>query len=82
MAARDPELRRRIASAGGAATAGWPDAEARRADLAADRLEAHIRKVVDAAPPLTAAQRDRLAALFRPGADVVDGDQVSAAVAS
>lgn len=75
-------MRRKIAAAGGAARQGLPDSDDRRADLAADRLEAHIRKVVDAAPPLTAAQKDRLAALFRPGADVVDGDQVAAGVAS
>ena len=29
------------------------------------RLEDHIRRVVDAAPPLTADQRDRLALLLR-----------------
>ena len=29
------------------------------------RLEDHIRRVVDAAPPLTAEQRDRLALLLR-----------------
>ena len=41
--------------------------EARR-DLAEANLEAHIRKVVDAAPPLTAAQRERLALLLHPAA--------------
>ncbi|WP_127818235.1 hypothetical protein [Microbacterium sp. CPCC 204701] len=30
------------------------------------KLEEHIRRVVEAAPPLTAAQRDRLALLLRP----------------
>ena len=38
--------------------------EAQR-DLRAARLEAHVRAVVDAAPPLTAEQRARLAALLR-----------------
>ncbi|HEY3924962.1 MAG TPA: hypothetical protein VGL75_10420 [Acidothermaceae bacterium] len=38
--------------------------EARR-DLKASRLEEHIRKVVDSAPPLTAEQRDRIASLLR-----------------
>jgi hypothetical protein len=32
----------------------------------AERLENHVRRVVDAAPPLTQAQRDRLVALLRP----------------
>lgn len=35
-----------------------------RRDLAADKLEEHIRKVVDAAPPLTDAQRLKLASLL------------------
>lgn len=34
-------------------------------DLAAQRLEDHIRRVVDQAPPLTAQQRDRIGALLR-----------------
>lgn len=42
-------------------------AEARRA-LAAAKIEAAIEKAVASAPPLTAAQRDRLASLLRPGA--------------
>ena len=51
---------------------GDPAARARvdqlRAEYRALALEDHIRKVVDAAPPLTAAQRDRLALLLRGGA--------------
>ena len=31
----------------------------------AQQLEAHIRQIVDAAPPLTAEQRDKLALLLR-----------------
>ncbi len=42
-------------------------ADARR-DYAAQVLEDHIRRVVDAAPPLTPEQRDRLALLLRPTA--------------
>ena len=38
-----------------------PCGEARRAE----QLEDHIRRVVEAAPPLTAEQRDRLALLLR-----------------
>ncbi|MGH3511658.1 MAG: hypothetical protein ACRDRB_05200 [Pseudonocardiaceae bacterium] len=36
-----------------------------RRDLRAAELEEHVRRLVDAAPPLTPAQRDRLAALLR-----------------
>lgn len=36
-----------------------------RRNLRAAELEEHVRRLVDAAPPLTAAQRDRLAALLR-----------------
>ena len=42
-------------------------ADARR-DLAAEKLAAYIRRTVDAAPPLTTEQRDRLALLLRGGA--------------
>lgn len=31
-----------------------------------DRMRAHIRLIVDAAPPLTAEQRDKIALLLRP----------------
>ena len=52
-----------------AARQGTPDeiVIARR-ELAEANLEQHIREVVDAAPPLTAAQRERLALLLNPGA--------------
>lgn len=42
--------------------------EQTRRDLAAERLASYIAKVVDAAPPLTDEQRDRLAVLLRGGA--------------
>jgi len=45
--------------------------EARRR-LKTERLAEYVAKVVDAAPPLTAAQRDRIAALLRSG--VAGGD--------
>ncbi len=38
-----------------------------RRDYFALALEDHIKRIVDAAPPLTAAQRDRLALLLRGG---------------
>ena len=40
-----------------------------RRQLKAERLEDHIARIVDAAPPLTADQRDRLALLLRGGGD-------------
>ena len=67
MAARDPELRRLAARAGGAVKNGRPDAGDRRAELAEARLKRHIASVVAAAPAMTDAQRDRIAALLRPG---------------
>ncbi len=35
-------------------------------DLAAERLAEHVRRVVDAFPPLTPEQRDRIVVLLRP----------------
>jgi hypothetical protein len=37
-----------------------------RRDLRAAELEEHVQRIVDAFPPLTDEQRDRLAALLRP----------------
>lgn len=39
-----------------------------RRQMKAEKLEAHIRDVVDTAPPLTREQRDRLALILRGGA--------------
>lgn len=51
---------------------GDPEAAARvqqvRSDYRAAKAEAYIRELVDAAPPLSEAQRQRLAALLRPSA--------------
>ena len=77
MAAHNPELRRLAARAGAAATNGAPDLNERRAELAEARLANHIRKVCAAAPPLTSAQRDRLAALLRPGTAGASGQVAS-----
>lgn len=41
------------------------EADVARRDLRAARLEDYIRRTVDAAPPLTAEQCDRLALLLR-----------------
>lgn len=46
-----------------------------RRDLAAATLADRIRSTIDAAPPLTDEQRERLAALLRPS--VKDGGQVA-----
>lgn len=43
-----------------------PDLVTARRDLAAVTLEQHVRKIVEAAPPLTDEQRERIAALLRP----------------
>ena len=43
--------------------------EAARADLAEANAEAAMRRIVDGWPPLTPAQRERLALLLRPGGD-------------
>jgi hypothetical protein len=48
-----------------------PDLVDARRKLRAERLAAQITKAVDAAPPLTAEQRDRLALLLRGGSDAV-----------
>ena len=52
-----------------------PDADVTdlRQQLKAERLELYIKNTVDAAPPLTSEQRDRLALLLR------GGDHASAA---
>jgi hypothetical protein len=46
-----------------------PDADVTelRRQLKAERLEEHVRRIVDAAPPLTGEQRARLAAILRAG---------------
>lgn len=49
-----------------ASRAGRDTTELQR-DLAAQKIEDHIKAVVAAAPPLTDAQRDRLAALLQGG---------------
>lgn len=76
MAAKNAALRRQAARAGAAAR--WADpvtAENARRDLAAARLAEFVKRVVDAAPPLTPAQRSRIAALLAPvGTSHAEGD--------
>jgi hypothetical protein len=65
----DPATRATIARI--AAHARWrnaPDAVVQeRRELDVRRVEDYIRRLVDAAPPLTPEQRDRLSTLLRPG---------------
>jgi hypothetical protein len=60
---------RRILQSKHAAAQRWhrPDADDIARDLAAARLAEYIKRTVDAAPPLTPEQRDRLALLLRGG---------------
>jgi len=57
--------RARVASLSRSRTPDDPDLIAARRNLRAARLEDYIRRTVEAAPPLTAEQRDRLAILLR-----------------
>lgn len=43
-----------------------PELAAARSELVTETLAAHIKRVVDAAPPLTAEQLERLRALLPP----------------
>lgn len=58
--------RARVASLSRSRTSDDPDLLAARLRLKVARLEDYITRVVDEAPPLTAEQRDKLAALLRP----------------
>ncbi len=57
--------RAKVASLSRSRTSDDPDLVAARRDLRAARAEDYIRKLVDAAPPLSDEQRDRLALLLR-----------------
>lgn len=59
--------RARIAALTRSRSADDPDLVNARRNLKAERLADYITRVVDAAPPLTPAQRDRLALLLRGG---------------
>lgn len=56
--------RARLASLTRHRAEGDPEVQRAARDLAVTRLEDHIRRVVDQAPPLTEAQRSRLAVLL------------------
>lgn len=60
--------RGRVASLSRSRTADDPDLVAARQNLKAEKLAAYIARTVDASPPLSVQQRDRLALLLRPSA--------------
>jgi len=60
--------RARVASLTRSRKADDPDLVDARRRLKTERLAEYVAKVVDTAPPLTAAQRDRIVALLRSGA--------------
>ncbi len=60
--------RARVASLSRSRADDDPDLITARINLRAEKLAAHVAKVVAAAPPLTSAQRNRIAALLRGGA--------------
>jgi hypothetical protein len=70
LPSKDPE--KRTQSARIAAATRWgnktPKIQELQRDLAAEKLEAYVSRVVAAAPPLTREQLDRVAVLLRGGA--------------
>jgi hypothetical protein len=63
-----PAPRRRRPQGGKVRDPEWRSERGRRARAAQDSPDRLIAKIVDAAPELSQAQRDRLAALLRVGA--------------
>lgn len=61
------EKRARVAALTRSRTTDDPELVTARRDLAAERLASYIRTTVDAAPPLTNEQRQRLANLLGGG---------------
>jgi hypothetical protein len=57
--------RARVARTSRAHGPDHPATRAAKSDYYAEKLAEHIKAIVDSAPPLTAAQRDHLAALLR-----------------
>lgn len=68
MPAHDPERRKLQGKTAAAVRHELPGATDLRRDLAACRLEDYIRKVVEAAPPLTDEQRRHLSILLNQAA--------------
>jgi hypothetical protein len=59
------QARARVAALSRSRATDDPDFVDAHRDLAAANIAAYIKRTVDAAPPLTAEQRDRLALLLR-----------------
>lgn len=59
--------RGRVAALSRSRTADDPELVDARQNMRAERLADYIKRTVDAAPPLTNAQRDRLALLLKGG---------------
>ncbi len=62
--------RAEVAALSRSRSADDPDLINARRNLRAERLAEHVAKVVAQAPPLSPAQRDRIAVLLRGGASV------------
>lgn len=62
--------RARVASLSRSRPVDDPELQAARLNLRAELLAAHVAKVVAEAPPLSPAQRDRIAILLRGGASI------------
>jgi len=67
MAAHDPVRRQEVAkiAAGRRWKTSSPETDEAHRNIKVESLADHIRRSVDAAPPLTAEQRDKLAVLLR-----------------
>jgi len=65
LPANSSALRQSAARAGAAARWRHPDADEARRDLAAERISSYVQRILADAPPLTDAQRDKLALLLR-----------------
>lgn len=63
----------KVAALSRSRTADDPELVEARRNLRAEKLAECIRRTVDSAPPLTDAQRDRLAILLRSDVDRITG---------
>ncbi|RIQ21258.1 hypothetical protein [Jiangella rhizosphaerae] len=76
---KDPRVRKLRSQAGGFKRRGnLAKAEECQRELKAITAEDYIKRLVDSAPPLTLAQRDRLASLLRPAASNGGGADAAA----
>ena len=66
MSSRNPRIRA-LSAQNAALIRHGSDNTQTAADLAAEQLAQYVARVVAAAPPLSPAQRDRVAALLRAG---------------